>query len=156
MRLGRTLCLFLIVTHGAFADGITKAVTAAFRGQLIITKNELRTGKNDKDTIAKIKAARLQTLTGEAQDGINHWNFHYSAFLKTLGATSLKLEFYTAEPKPAFVADKRLDGVDPRSAVLTGDIAISEDDGLKKGKTYTLNLVTPKGAVVATTKLTFK
>ena len=33
-------------------------------------------------------------------------------------------------------ADKQLDGIDPKSAVLSGDITINEDEGLAKGNTY--------------------
>jgi len=37
-----------------------------------------------------------------------------------------------------------------------GDIAINEDEGLAKGKTYTIKLVTPSNATVAQTTLTMK
>jgi hypothetical protein len=40
--------------------------------------------------------------------------------------------------------------------VLSGDISINEDEGLSKGKTYTIKLVTDKNAVVASTQLTMK
>ena len=41
-------------------------------------------------------------------------------------------------------ADKQLDGIDPKSAVLTGDISINEDEGLAKGKTYTISSSTAR------------
>ncbi len=40
--------------------------------------------------------------------------------------------------------------------MLTGDISINEDEGLAKGKTYTIKLVTASDATVATATLTMK
>ena len=44
---------------------VSKGVISAFRGQLVVTKDELPTGKNDKDTIAQIKAARAHDARRE-------------------------------------------------------------------------------------------
>ena len=137
----------------AYAD-LTRPVIAAFKGQLVITKDELPEGKNDKDTIAKIKAAKVTTLQGTAQEEVTYWNFHYTAFLKKTGATKLKMEFYRDGKQ--FVADKTLDGIDPKSAVLTGQISINEDEGLSKGKAYVIKLVAGKNTVVSTTNLLMK
>jgi hypothetical protein len=134
----------------ASAD-MSKNVIAAFRGQLVISKDELPQGKNDKDTIAKIKAAKLTTLEGETRDDVTSWHFSYAAFLSRTGASTLKLEFYNGKQ---LSADKTLDGVDPKSPLLTGEISINEDEGLAKGKTYTIKLVTDKDAVVSSTTLT--
>jgi hypothetical protein len=134
---------------------ISKAVITALRGKLIITKGELPEGKNDKDTIAKIKAANLTTLEGEARDDVQYWHFSYAAFLSKTGATTLKMEFYKDNGKQ-LSADKTLDSIDPKSGLLTGDISINEDEGLAKGKTYTIKLVTSSNAVVASTTLTMK
>lgn len=139
-------------TSVATAD-MSKAVISALRGKLIITKGELPEGKNDKDTIAKIKAANLTTLDGEARDDVQYWHFSYAAFLSKTGATTLKMEFYNGKQ---LSADKTLDGIDPKSGLLTGDISINEDEGLAKGKTYTIKLVTGSNAVVAQTTLTMK
>ena len=139
-------------TSVATAD-MSKAVISALRGKLIITKGELPEGKNDKDTIAKIKAANLTTLDGEARDDVQYWHFSYAAFLSKTGATTLKMEFYNGKQ---LSADKTLDGIDPKSGLLTGEISINEDEGLAKGKTYTIKLVTSSNAVVAQTTLTMK
>ncbi|MBL9015960.1 MAG: hypothetical protein JNL83_17365 [Myxococcales bacterium] len=139
-------------TSVATAD-MSKAVISALRGKLIITKGELPEGKNDKDTIAKIKAANLTSLDGEARDDVQYWHFSYAAFLSKTGATTLKMEFYNGKQ---LSADKTLDGIDPKSGLLTGDISINEDEGLAKGKTYTIKLVTGSNAVVAQTTLTMK
>jgi len=136
----------------ATAD-MSKAVIGAFRGQLVISKGDLPEGKNDKDTISKIKAAKLTSLDGEARDDVTYWHFSYAAFLSKTGASTLKMEFYNGKQ---LSADKTLDGIDGKSALLTGEISINEDEGLAKGKTYTIKLVTDKNAVVAQTTLTMK
>ncbi|HET7502139.1 MAG TPA: hypothetical protein VFK02_14075 [Kofleriaceae bacterium] len=135
---------------------MSRNVIAAFKGDLVITKGELPEGKTDKDTIAKIKTERIKELTGEARDDVVYWHFHYTAFLSKPGSSLLKMEFYTADKDKKFVADNRLDGVDPKSTVLSGDISINEDEGLSKGKAYVIKLVNDKNVVVASTPLVMK
>jgi hypothetical protein len=143
----------LAVTAGvAFAD-MSRGVIAAFKGQLVISKDELPEGKNDKDTITKIKGAKLSEVTGTMQEDVAYWNFHYTAFLNKTGSNVLKMEFYADGKR--FVADKTLDGVDPKSSILTGDISINEDEGLAKGKAYVIKLLSGK-TVVATANLLMK
>lgn len=146
------IAIAVLIGSVAYAD-MSRPVIAAFKGQLVISKGELPSGKNDKDTIAKIKKERLTELTGAAQEDVTYWSFHYTAFLSKTGATTLKMEFYRDGKQ--FVADKTLDGVDPKSAVLSGDISINEDEGLAKGKAYVIKLVAGK-TVVATTNLLMK
>ena len=134
-----------------FAD-VSRTVISAFHGQLVVTKDELPEGKNDKDTISKIKAAQLKTVEGAAKGDVTGWNFHYTAFLTKTGATHLKLNFMNGDK---LAADQQLDGVDPKSSVLSGDISIDEDEGLAKGKTYTIELLNGS-SVVAKTTLTMK
>ena len=134
-----------------FAD-VSRSVISAFRGQLVITKDELPDGKNDKDTIAKIKAAQLKSLEGTPKGDVTGWNFHYTAFLTKPGATKLKVEFLNGKQ---LSADQTLDGIDPKSTVLSGDISIDEDEGLAKGKTYTIEVLNGS-SVVAKTTLTMK
>jgi hypothetical protein len=139
---------------GIASADISRNVIAAFHGELVITKGELPEGKTEKDTIAKIKTERLKELTGEAKDDVVYWHFHYTAFLSKPGSSLMKMEFYDKDKK--FVADNRLDGVDPKSTVLSGDISINEDEGLSKGKTYSIKLVTEKDVLVASTSLVMK
>ena len=138
------------VAGTAFA--MSNNVISAFRGQLVVSDGELPEGKNDKDTIAKIKAANKKELAGEQKGEVSAWFFHYTAFLSSKGASKLKLEFMK---DGKLSADKQLDGVDPKSSVLTGDISIDEDEGVAKGKTYTVQLVSGNN-VVAKTTLTLK
>ena len=152
MMSAAVLAAALVVGGVASAD-MTRPVINAFKGQLVVSKAELPEGKNDKDTIARIKAAKVAALTGEAQEDVTYWNFHYTAFLSKTGASKLKMEFYSGKQ---LAADKTLDGIDPKSAVLSGDISINEDEGLAKGKTYIIKLVTANNAVVATASLTMK
>jgi hypothetical protein len=139
---------------GVATADMSRNVIAAFRGELVITKGDLPEGKTEKDTIAKIKTERLKELTGEARDDVTYWHFHYTAFLTKAGATQLKMEFYTTDKK--FVANVGLDGADPKTPVLSGEISINEDDGLTKGKPYIIKLVTDKDVVVASTPLVMK
>jgi hypothetical protein len=139
---------------GVAAADVSKGVIAAFRGELVVTKGELPEGKSDKDTVAKIKAERLKEITGVAKATTTGWQFHYTAFLTKTGATKLTLEFYTPDKK--LVATNQLEGVDPKTQVLSSDISIDEDDGLTKGKAYTLKLVTDKDVMVASTPLVMK
>lgn len=143
-----------LLAGGIASAEISKGVINSFRGQLVISKTELPEGKNDKDTISKIKAARLSELSGEENDDVASWQFHYTAFLSKTGSSSLKMEFY--RDGKTYAADKRLDGVDPKSAVLTGDISINEDEGLAKGKSYVVKLVNDKNVVVSSTPLVMK
>jgi hypothetical protein len=143
----------MVGVGGLATADMSRNVIAAFRGDLVITKGDLPEGKNEKDTIAKIKAERVKELTGEARDDVVYWRFHYTAFLNKAGSTQLKMEFYTDKK---FVAEKGLEGVDPKITVLSGDISINEDDGLTKGKTYTIKLVNDKDVSVASTTLVMK
>ncbi len=131
---------------------VSRGVISAFHGQLVVTKDELPEGKNDKDTISKIKAAQLKAVDGTPKGDVTGWNFHYTAFLTKTGANHLKIEFMNGDKLDA---DQQLDGVDPKSAVLTGDISIDEDEGLAKGKTYTVQVMNGS-TVVAKTSLTMK
>lgn len=139
---------------GVAQADLSRNVISAFKGQLVITKGELPAGKNDKDTIQKIKKERLTSIDGDVREDVAYWNFHYTAFLKKTGSSTLKMEFYRDGKQ--FVADKTLDGIDPKSAVLSGDISINEDEGLSKGKAYVIKLVAGKNTVVATTNLLMK
>ena len=134
------------VAGTAFA--MSNNVISAFRGQMVISDGDLPEGKNDSDTIKKIRAAQLHELAGEPRGEVTGWTFHYTAFLKQTGANALKMQFMNGKQ---LSADKRLDSVDTKTSVLTGDITIDEDEGLAKGKTYTIELVNGKGTVVATT-----
>jgi hypothetical protein len=141
------LVVFAATAHTASAD-VSRGVIAAFKGQIVVSKDELPTGKNDKDTISQIKKAQLKELTGTAGEDNTTWNFHYTAFLTKTGAKNLKLEFMKGKQ---LAADKQLDGIDPKSGVLSGDISIDENEGLAKGSTYQVNLMAGSSVVAKTT-----
>ena len=142
------------VAWGGVADAdMSRNVLAAFKGELVITKGDLPEGKTDKETIAKIKAERLKELSGEAKSDVTSWFFHYTAFLTRPGATELTMEFWNGKK---LAANKRINGIDPKITALSGDISIDEDEGLTKGTTYQVKLVTEKNAAVAQTQLVMK
>jgi hypothetical protein len=156
----KTLVLAIALTLGiaatapaAHAD-MSKKVIAAFKGKLIVSNSPLENQGDDKATIAKIKKDTLTEVKGAAGgDDVYAWSFVYTAFLSKSGSPSLKLEFYDGTK---YVADQRLTNVDPKMTVLEGEVAITEDDGLTKGKKYTIKLVGElkgKETVVATTTL---
>jgi hypothetical protein len=155
-RLTSTAALVVtaLLAGGIASADMSKGVIGAFKGQLVVSKAELSEGKSDKDTISKIRSEKLSELVGTANEEVTSWNFHYTAFLNKIGASTLKMEFYRDGKQ--YAADKRLDGIDPKSAVLTGDISISEDEGLAKGKSYVIKLTTGKDTVVAQTTVVFK
>ena len=138
---------------GVAAADMSRNVIAAFKGELVITKGDLPEGKNDKETIARIKAEQLKELTGEAKSDVTSWFFHYTAFLSKTGATELTMEFWKDKK---LAANKRISGFDAKLPVLSGDLPIDEDEGLTKGTAYTVKLVTEKNAVVAQTPLVMK
>lgn len=146
----------VVSSHSIASADLSRNVIAAFKGQLVISKEELPEGKNDKDTIAKVKAAQLKEVIGQPKGDVTGWHFHYAAFPSRAGASTLKLMFYTDDKDHRYVADQRLDGVDPKSTVLTGEISIDEDEGLAKGKAYVVKLETDKGAVVAQANVVMK
>jgi hypothetical protein len=151
-KLSAVVLTAVLAIGGAASADPSRAVISAFHGQIVVTKDELTAAL----TPAKVKDLRLKEVVGEAHDAVSVWNFHYTAFLTKTGATDLKLEFYTDDKDKRFVADKRLDGVDPKTGVLSGDITIDEDEGLAKGKSYIVKLQTGKDETIAQTPLTMK
>jgi hypothetical protein len=146
----------VLLLGGPASADFSNSVISTFRGQLVVSKDELPEGKNDQDTINKIKAVALKELVGEPAADVTQWHFHYTAFLTRTGAATLKMQFVTNDKDEKLAADKTLDGIDPKSGVLTGDITIDEDEGLAKGKTYVIELVTSGNQVVAKQPILFK
>ena len=132
------IALAIAVSARPASADFSKKVIAAFKGKILVTNAPLEMQGDDKTTIAAFKKASLTEVKGSiGGDDVFTWNFVYTAFLKTSGATALKLEFYDGSN---YSADKSLTGVDPKMTVLEGDIDITEDDNITKGKTYTLKL----------------
>lgn len=136
---------------------LSKKVIAAFKGKIIVSRSPIEMQGDDKSTIAKIKKDTVTEVAGaEGGDEVWAWSFVYTAFLNKAGSSTMKLEFYDGTK---YVADQTLTNVDPKMTVLEGDVAITEDDGLTRGKTYTVKMVgrlKGKEVVLATTSLTMK
>ena len=113
-------------------------------------------GANDKETIAKLKAAQLTELVGTPTDDGESWKFHYTAFLKKTGNVGLRLEFVSAEADRRLATEVAIAIPDVDNDVLSGDLTIGESRGLSRGKAYVLKLVNDKDEVVAKTSATFK
>lgn len=136
---------------------LSKKVIAAFKGKIVVSNSPIEMQGDDKSTIAKIKKDALTEVTGaEGGDEVWAWSFVYTAFLSKAGSSTMKLEFYDGDK---YVADQTLTNVDPKMTVLEGEVSITEDDGLTKGKKYTVKMVgrlKGKETVLATTTLTMK
>ncbi len=143
----------VVLVRPAIAD-MSPKVIKAFKGQVLVSNEALADGADDKATIAAYKKQKLTSVKGAPNaDDVVTWSFHYTAFLKKKGLSSLAFEFYDGKK---FVADRRLEGVDSSLTVLEGDLTLSEDDGPAKGKKYTLKLVGEQGGkdvILATTTL---
>ncbi|HTJ43117.1 MAG TPA: hypothetical protein VL463_13525 [Kofleriaceae bacterium] len=155
-RAGAAVALAIVLGASVAHADLGPKVIAAFKGQVVVTNDEVEPGANDKATIENFKKARVKEVKGEANaDDVVVWHFYYTAFLNAkAGTNDMKLEFYSGDK---YVADEHLTGIDTTVPVLTGQIQISEDDGPAKGKTYVLKLVGQvhgKDVVYATTPLT--
>lgn len=154
LSIGSAVLVFLAVALTAHADGQCPAgVAKAFKGQIIVSDGPLQQAGSDKDTIKAYKAQRLTAVKGhENGDDVLEWTFNVTAFLKSKGHADLTLQFYKGD---AYVADRRLNGVDPTTPIVDLAVQINEDDGPSKGD-YTLKLVAVakgKELVVASTAL---
>lgn len=152
-----SIALVLGLAAGPAHADLSKKVIAAFKGKILVTDQPLASAGDDKATIAHFKKKALTAVTG-AMNGndVQEWTFYYTAFLSKGGMSTLKLEFYDGD---RYAADQTLTGVDPKGQVIEGDITINEDDGLSKGKKYTLKMVgvvKGKEVTVATTTVTMQ
>jgi hypothetical protein len=158
---GRVLAALLVVVALAGAGAaaraeLSDAVVAAYRGKIIVSKGAVSEGESDKETIAKLKAAQLQELVGKAGDEGQTWRFHYTAFLKKTGNVGLHLRFVSGEKDGRLAAEVPISIPDVEDPVLTGDLSVSESQGLSRGKAYLLQLANDKGEIVAKASAVFK
>ena len=135
---------------------LSGAVVAAFRGKIVLTRAAVAPGASDKETIAKLRAAQLAQIAGASTDDGLVWRFHYTAFLKKAGNVALKMRYISGEQDRRTVAETAVLIPDVDSAVLSGDLSISERQGLERGKAYVLQLVNDKGEIVAKTSAILK
>ncbi len=154
------LAVGLLAVSVAEAD-LSKAVQKKFRGKILVTTDILPTfEESDAETIKAYNKLNQSVVKSFNQDGLATWSFHFMAFMKKKPKTTqLSLDFYTTDKEKLFVADKRLAGVDPTLTLLSSRVEINEDDGLNKGRTYTVKLTGKVGkreVTFATTKLTMK
>ena len=152
-----TLALVLGAAAGSAHADLSRKVIAAFKGKVLVTTAPLESAGDDKATIASFKKKALTSITGSMNgNDVMEWTFNYTAFLSKSGMTTLKLEFYDGDK---YAADQTLTGVDPKGSVIEGDVTINEDDGLNKGRKYTIKMVgVVKGreVTVASTQVTMQ
>jgi hypothetical protein len=154
-RLSAALLIVLALAGAARAE-LSDAVVAAYKGKIIVSRAAVPEGENDKDTIAKLKAAQLAELAGKAGDEGQVWRFHYTAFLKKTGNVGLRLRFVSGEKDGRLAAEVPISIPDVEDPVLSGDMSVSESQGLSRGKAYLLQLANDKGEIVAKASAVFK
>jgi hypothetical protein len=151
------LALVSLALVGLVAEAkLSDAVVTAFKGKIVLSRAAIADAANDKETIARVKAAQLQELAGKAGDDGQSWTFHYTAFLKKTGNVGLKLQFVSADADGRLANETSIPIPDVDSPVLAGELTVGESRGLTRGKAYLLKLVNDKGEVVAKTSATFK
>ena len=103
------LALMICLSMGVARAALSDAVVAAFRGKLVLTRAAVPEGANDKETIARLKAAQLTEIVGASTDDGEVWRYHYAAFLKKTGNVGLKVRYVSGEqdrrprsPRPRF------------------------------------------------------
>ncbi len=147
--------VFVLIATVAQAQ-LPEAVVAAFRGKIVLTRAAVAPGASDKETIAKLRAAQLAEIVGASTDDGQVWRFHYAAFLKKAGNVALKMRYISGEQDRRTVTETAIPIPDVDSAVLTGDLSVSERQGLERGKAYVLQLLNDKGEIVAKASAIFK
>jgi hypothetical protein len=156
VSIGLFACAVLLAS-AAHAD-ISKKVQKTFAGDLLFTESALpEAAESPAATIALYKKAALKVLKHQQEsDEVAAWSFYYTAFMKRApGVSEMSIDFYTADGK--YVANKRLMGINPKMTVLTGFLSITEDDGLTRGKDYSIRLVgTVRGKEVVFARGTLK
>lgn len=155
-RIVAALVVVLALISTANAAELSEAVVAAFRGKIVLSRVAVVPAANDKETIAKLRAAQLPELTGKTTDEGQTWRFHYTAFLKKTGNEGLRVRFISGEKDGRFAAETSVPIPDVEAPVLTGDLSINESQGLARGKAYLVQLVNDKNEVVAKTSAIFK
>ncbi len=148
--------VIVLLTAAVAAAQLSEGVVAAFRGKIVLTRAAVAPGASDKETIAKLRAAQLAEIAGTPTDDGQVWRFHYAAFLKKAGNVALKVRYISGEQDRRTVTETAIPIPDVDSPVLTGELSISERQGLERGKAYVLQLVNDKGDVVAKTSTILK
>lgn len=153
------LVAFLFVSPRAADADVSKGVQAKLKGQIIISARALpEQSADDAATVAALKKAAVTTLKHIQVEGVPTWRFNFIAFMsKRPGVTQVSLDFYVDDKSKAFVAQKRLAGIDKNLTLLESQVDLSEDDGLNAGRSYIVKLaaeIRGKDVVLATTKLT--
>lgn len=153
-----SLTLVLVAFIGAAHADVAEQVQKNLAGEIVITSRPLsEIHLNSKTPTASLEKARVTELDHEEKDGVATWSFYFTAFLKKApGMTMLSMDFYTDDKARMYVANKRF-GVNPSVQAVSGQITITEDDGLAPDRRYLVQLTGKhrgRDVVLAQTTLT--
>lgn len=153
-----SLTLVLVASIGIAHADIPEQVPKKLAGEIVITSRPLsEIHLNSANPMAAIEKVRVSELAHQEKDELATWSFHFTAFLKKApGMTMLSMDFYTDDKARLYVANKRF-GIKPDMQAVSGEITITEDDGLIPGRRYLVKLTGKRKGrevVLAQTKLT--
>src|SRR5687767_4364026 len=95
-KLFAVAALVTLYPASANAQQCSAKVSAAFKGKLIITDQQLDLGGEAADVIAAVKKKNLAVITSEEIEDTPTWGFFFTAFMnRSPGAKSISLDFYT-------------------------------------------------------------
>jgi hypothetical protein len=152
----------VVLLAGALAHaGVSKKVQAKFRGQILVTTEELpdTEGMSDVEAAQVLKKLDQSKIVGSDGGEVKSWTFYYTAFLKQpAGTKDLSLDFHKTDKDKTYAANSRLT-VDPGLTIIMGRLTIDENEGPNPGTTYDLFLrgkLKGKEVVLAKTRITLE
>jgi hypothetical protein len=129
------------------------AQAAGFKGQIILTSESIGGAKSDGDLAKQVKKASVKAPKKEG-DG---WDLQFVAFLKSApGVPEINLVVYEGKDAKTYVNAFDI-STSEKATTLQAKVRMSESDGLKSGKAYTLRIarkVDGKEVVYAQTVVT--
>jgi hypothetical protein len=153
-RRARTLLLYALPAALAYA---APARADNLTGQIVLLKEALPPNfASDKDLASQLKKARVMSPDKEGES----WQLRFVAFFKKpVDSDKVKVVFYSlAGKKPEYVTDYDVNLTSGQKSLQT-ELKLTESDGLKSGKKYSLRvtrLINGKEEIYAQTTVTLK
>jgi hypothetical protein len=152
-RLGRVFSVTVIaLTIGAFGAMAAEVevvelppeVTMVFRGQLVDLFEMPPVSLPVKDLIAKIKKQRRMEFGAQLDRDPARWAMQFLAFPTRRPVGQVSIEFWEIGTERRWLASHDISEPFPAAACVRLVVNMDEDDGLVKGRTYSVELVERK------------